>query len=75
MTIVCQYWERIRDRGAAKCILGWHGGRVHVKNCLDCLAAKENTPEAYQKAQEAYERRNPDEFRGQSNCCGSALNY
>lgn len=76
MSIVCQYYSREPgNKHNGLCALGWSSGVPFAGECQKCLKEGRNTPEAFQKAKERYERSHPEEFRGTlKGCCGSALN-
>jgi hypothetical protein len=72
MTIPCPHWTRKSDRGAGNCSLGWYGGKPFVGNCLDCIAAGENAPEAKAALDARAETSHPTTRPRLSGCCDRA---
>ena len=70
----CSHQSRTRDRGQFACSLGWYGGKPWLGNCLACIAAAENTPEAKTAFDATQHKAHPPHRQRVSGCCDDARN-
>jgi len=70
MTIPCPFYSRAPgNTHNGQCALGWSSGRPFAGECLKCIAAGRNTPEAYAAAQAAHEKQFPESARNNVRPC------